>query len=256
MRVNVTFEIPESTAARARGLLLCVRTRLRLRRPCAPIRSNVRIQIWMKDSAFQEHIASLRTRRSLNTSASRAPVLRALAMAAARRPVHAPDQARRPGHTLHDVAHGSLRVPHDADHLFNEAVHYLERDSSMRAVIAKVEHSRTEVTLRIVHNGADRYEPDNRTVVWDPLSALRTTAGGRQSPALGLGHELAHAAAASSLLDRGMRARLRGYDNAEERRVVRGAEAHAARTLGEAARSDHRGTCYEVASPVICRLAA
>jgi hypothetical protein len=31
--------------------------------------------------------------------------------------------------------------------------------------------------------------------------------------------------------------------------VIRGSERHAARTLGEAVRTDHRGTCYKVASP-------
>ncbi len=39
------------------------------------------------------------------------------------------------------------------------------------------------------------------------------------------------------------------YDNAEERRVIRGPEAHAARTLGEAGRFDHKGSAYHVASP-------
>jgi len=148
------------------------------------------------------------------------------------------------------VDHGSLRVPAFAERDFRSATRYLGRDSVMRHVLERVEHSRTEYTLRIVHNGADRYEPDTHTVVWDPLSALRTTAGGRQSPALGLGHELAHAAARPARFDAGYVRRLRAYDNAEERRVIRGAEAHAARTLGEATRWDHRGTAYRVASPV------
>ena len=251
MRVNVTFEIPESAAARAPwlagpALLAALRAHGAALGPSSrtvspPLRGD-----WIERTSYPTH--------ELHDT-------RALAQAAARHPSHArhPLRAPRSGHAGHHeqyIAHGSLRVPCDANRLFNEAVRYLEHDSAMRTVIAKVEHSRTELTLRIVHNGADRYEPDSHTVVWDPLSALRTTAGGRQTPALGLGHELAHAAAGPSVLDRGMRTRLRGYDNAEERRVVRGAEAHAARTLGEAARSDHRGTCYDVASPVVCRLAA
>jgi hypothetical protein len=150
------------------------------------------------------------------------------------------------------VTHGALRVPAAANRDFDTAVRYLRRDASMRRVIARVEHAHTAYTLKIVHNGDDRYEPDGRTVVWDPYGALRTTNGGRQSPALGLGHELAHAAVRASTLDAGMNVSLRGYDNAEERRVIRGAEARAAKTLGEAARFDHRGTCYRVASPVAC----
>lgn len=148
------------------------------------------------------------------------------------------------------IAHGSLRVPASADHAFDAAVRYLRRDERMREVIATVEHSRTSYTLRIVHDGADEFDPNVRAIDWDPTSALRTTEGGRQSPALGLGHELTHAAERPSQYDAHCAARLRKYDDAEERRVIRGAEAHAARTLGEAQRFDHRGTLYRVTSPV------
>ncbi|MBV9648492.1 MAG: hypothetical protein JO043_13580 [Candidatus Eremiobacteraeota bacterium] len=157
--------------------------------------------------------------------------------------------ARRP---VSYVYHGSLRVPKDAERPFEAAVRYLRRDSAMERVVTRVEHSRTQYTLRIVHNGNDRYDPASHTIAWDPTSALRTTEGGEQSPALGLGHECAHAAARPSVLDHGERVRLARYDNAEERRVIRGAEAHAARTLREAQRYDHRGTLYRVASPVVC----
>ena len=47
--------------------------------------------------------------------------------------------------------------------------------------------------LEIIHDGNDRYDPATRTVYWDPHSALETTEGGHQTPALGLGHEEAHA---------------------------------------------------------------
>jgi hypothetical protein len=161
--------------------------------------------------------------------------------------------SRRAAHACETyVDHGSLRVPAAADADFRAAVRYLARDSAMRSVIAHVEHSRTEYTLKIIHNGNDRYEPDTHVVAWDPSGALRTTSGGRQSPALGLGHELAHAAVRPWVLDAGSRIHVRAYDNAEERRVIRGAEAHAARTLGEATRADHGGAGYRVASPVTC----
>jgi len=83
----------------------------------------------------------------------------------------------------------------------------------------------------------------------DPTSALRTTFGGKQTPALGLGHEMAHADA--SFWDR-----LIGwvpwpsYDNLEEPRVITGPETAAARTLGEAIRTDHGGTPYTVSTPI------
>jgi len=40
------------------------------------------------------------------------------------------------------------------------------------------------------------------------------------------------------------------YDNREERRVIAGSERHAATTLGEDVRHDHRGWTYRVDSPV------
>jgi hypothetical protein len=96
----------------------------------------------------------------------------------------------------------------------------------------------------------DRFDPNTNTIAWDPYSALRTTNGGTQSPALGLGHEVAHAVEAPAR-EAALTARaLPRYDDAEERRVIRGSERHAARTLGEGVRFDHRGTTYRVPTPV------
>ena len=99
------------------------------------------------------------------------------------------------------------------------------------------------------HND-DEYDPNTHTIHWDPHSALQTSDGGRQSPALGLGHEIDHAVEdperAAHLADR-----LDGrYDNAEEKRVITGSERHAAKTLGESTRFDHGGNTYRVPSPV------
>ena len=184
--------------------------------------------------------AAMAADRIVFSSAANAPET-ALAALAAR---------SHPGQHSSFVAHGALRVPAFVNREFDRAVGYLRRDSAMRAVIARVEQSRTAYTLRVLHNGADAYDPNTHVVAWDPHSALRTASGGRQSPALGLGHELAHAAASPTAYDAASSRRLRAYDDAEERRVIRGAEAHAARTLGEAQRYDHRGTAYRVASPV------
>jgi len=148
------------------------------------------------------------------------------------------------------VRHGSLFVPARAERNFECAVAYLAGDSAMRHVLDRAEHARAALHLRVNTHDDDSFDPNTRTVNWDPYSALRTTSGGTQSPALGLGHELAHAAVSDRTRDRGSAIALRGYDDAEERRVIRGAEAHAAQTLGEATRHDHRGTCYRVASPL------
>ncbi|MDP9017008.1 MAG: protein rhsD, partial [Candidatus Eremiobacteraeota bacterium] len=96
----------------------------------------------------------------------------------------------------------------------------------------------------------DSYDAVTRTIHWDPYSALRTTSGGTQSPALGLGHEADHAIVNAGRAAPGWNTRVRAYDDLEEQRVIRGSEAHAARTLGESARHNHRGSTYRVASPI------
>ena len=148
------------------------------------------------------------------------------------------------------VRFGTLDVPKGASRPLEAALRYLARDRRMRDVIERAERARSPLHLRLNGRDDDSYEPWDRVVNWDPHSALATTSGGRQSPALGLGHELAHAVEAPSLRDRYSAQAVPAYDDAEERRVIRGVESHAARTLGEGVRSDHDGTTYFVASPV------
>lgn len=147
------------------------------------------------------------------------------------------------------VHHGSLAVQRSLDTAFRRAEAYLRGDSVMRHTLDDLEGGATAYVIRANARNDDHFDPSFDTVDWDPYSALRTSRGGRQSPALGLGHELVHA-------DENPRVRARlaatpslRYDTAEERRVIRGAEAHAARSLGEAARSDHAGSTYRVVSP-------
>ncbi len=132
----------------------------------------------------------------------------------------------------------------------------MRRDPVERRLLERLEHLPHRVRLTANSRDGDDYDPNTRTIHWDPHSALRTSSGGRQSPALGLGHEIDHA------VHDGPRAWLRAdtadatYDTAEERRVICGSETHAARTLGEAIRHDHGGTCYRVPSPVTMALIA
>ncbi|HEY1428562.1 MAG TPA: hypothetical protein VGF18_03250 [Candidatus Tumulicola sp.] len=135
--------------------------------------------------------------------------------------------------------------------LFHQAERYVCRDPGERALFDRLERdpSRT-YRLTVNHRNDDHFDPRTDTIAWDPYSALRTTNGGRQSPALGLGHEVAHAVEPRDIEQRLAHHRLARYDNAEERRVIRGSECRAARTLGEATRKDHDGTCYRVSSPV------
>ena len=151
---------------------------------------------------------------------------------------------------LSSVHYGKLSVPASAKSDVDAAFSYLSGDSVERSLIDRVERGSRTYRLAIVHDGNDRFDPNSDTIYWDPHSALRTTSGGTQSPALGLAHELDHAAESPSREDRLANARVARYDNLEERRVIRGSERHAARTLGEAVRYDHGGTVYRVATPV------
>jgi hypothetical protein len=143
-----------------------------------------------------------------------------------------------------------VRIPLPARYDYALATHYLARDSAMRAVIGAAQASSRTFTLRVNHHDDDSFDPNSDTINWDPGSALRTEQGGVQSPALGLGHEMAHA-----VEDPRAEARLAAqpdprYDSKEERRVITGAERHAAQTLGEAVRTDHSGTTFRVNSPI------
>ncbi|HTV74008.1 MAG TPA: hypothetical protein VME66_09915 [Candidatus Acidoferrales bacterium] len=143
-----------------------------------------------------------------------------------------------------------VRVPPAARAPYALATHYLARDREMRSIIQTAQTSSRVFSLRLNGHDDDSFDPNSDTINWDPGSALRTTAGGAQSPALGLGHELDHAVEEPRTMARLAAQPDERYDNAEERRVITGAERHAARTLGEATRSDHAGTTFRVDSPI------
>ena len=154
---------------------------------------------------------------------------------------------------LSAVNYGNFRVPASAKADVDTALSYLSGDSVERTLIDKLEHGSRTYRLAVIHDGNDRFDPSNDTIYWDPRSALRTTSGGTQSPALGLGHEIDHA-----VEDPATAQKLSGtydpkYDNLEEKRVITGSEAHAATTLGESIRHDHGGTAFVVSSPTAHR---
>jgi hypothetical protein len=149
------------------------------------------------------------------------------------------------------VHRGTVTLPRASEHLYEQAKRYLCRDPSERALFERLEGARgRQFRLTVNHRNDDHFDPNTDTIAWDPYSALRTSSGGRQSPALGLGHEIDHAVESRAAEQRLSHRRVAGYDNAEERRVICGSERHAAGTLGESARLDHSGTCYRVSSPI------
>nr|MDQ6926309.1 hypothetical protein [Candidatus Eremiobacteraeota bacterium] len=143
-----------------------------------------------------------------------------------------------------------LAIPRRAKELVDSALAYLSRDAVERSIIRRVENSRIPHRIAIDHRGDDAYRPDTHTIRWDPTSAMRTAHDGRQSPALGLGHELDHATLSDRAFDLLVAIPDRRFDNVEERRVILGSERHAARTLHESTRDDHWGRLYRVATPV------
>jgi hypothetical protein len=149
------------------------------------------------------------------------------------------------------VRYGSLTIPLSAQREIDEAFGYLAHDPVERSLIERLEHSRKPHRIVIDHHGNDSYDPNTHTIRWDPFSALLTTEGGSQSPALGLGHEMDHAVESPRGYDRHADAIDFAYDNAEERRVIVGSERHAALTLGENIRFDHGGSLYAVAGPTM-----
>ena len=149
------------------------------------------------------------------------------------------------------IRYGSLSFPKAAQHDVDAAFTYLSRDSVARSLIDRIEHARTPHRIVIDRADNDGYDPYTHTIRWDPHSAIVTTEGGSQSPALGLIHELDHAVQPLRNAIRLQNQYDPAYDSAEERRVIIGTEAHAARTLHEARRYDHDGLCYRVPSPVL-----
>jgi RHS repeat-associated protein len=138
-----------------------------------------------------------------------------------------------------------------------QAIGYMNRDSGMSAIIKELTLSSTTYTVVFNNVNDDSFNPAANQIHWDPHSALRCPmVGGTQSPALGLGHEMAHAASpwywdvldaidrTFGLIDWGV------YDSMEEWRVIRGPEADAAHTLGEGERWSHRGGVFWVPTPI------
>jgi hypothetical protein len=154
-------------------------------------------------------------------------------------------------HAPPSVHYGSLKIPLAAQRDVDAAFAYLSRDPVERSLIERVERSRIPHRIAIDHHGDDSYQPSTHTIRWDPHSALLTTGGGRQSPALGLGHELDHAAENPRAYDRLQDTYDYAFDSAEERRVIVGSERHAALTLHESIRRDHDGALYRVPAPVL-----
>jgi hypothetical protein len=136
---------------------------------------------------------------------------------------------------------------------FSAACSYLAQDPGMKAVMEKLKKSQKDYTVVLNNNGKDQYDGRTRTIDWDPHGALRTTSGGRFSPAVALGHEMSHASAPPWFMGLLLNIPWPGqYDNLEELSVIKHRETPATKSLGEDSRRNHRGKIYPVPGPA-CR---
>jgi RHS repeat-associated protein len=126
---------------------------------------------------------------------------------------------------------------------YHIAIGYLQNDPGTADIINVLSNSATVYHINFNNEDNDSFNPSTNTINWDPRSGCSCSTGnGIQSPALGLGHEMAHAAIAKWLggLLTNLSLFAGDYDNWEEWRVITGAELDAARNLGEPVRTDHR----------------
>lgn len=134
---------------------------------------------------------------------------------------------------------------------FYKAQWYLLRDDGYRRVLKDLWRSKNVYEIEIIHNGDDHYDHTGtkRIVAWDPYSGLKTKTGnGRQTPALGLGHELDHAwGDEKGKTGSGYNY---WYDDNEEKRVITGREKSFAKIFGETPRFNHGGQPVIVNDPL------
>ena len=134
------------------------------------------------------------------------------------------------------------------------AFRYLKKSPTGSRLIGTLEQSSRIIRIEETRDlSGVEFSPDDLTVTWHPRSALKVKNGGRQTPALGLAHELGHAEKRirnAREEDRDFEQKLRnGYHNLAEKKIIRGVEYKIAKELNEATRTDHEGSEYLATSP-------
>lgn len=118
-----------------------------------------------------------------------------------------------------------------------DALSYLRRDPVMADIIRQLAtdpNNNYIISMRFPSNWGNQQL--HNQVFWNPHMANKCKNGGYQTPAMGLGHELAH------LVNPTDKKPDRQYGDTEERRVIEGPEHHACQTLHECIRWDHSDT--------------
>jgi RHS repeat-associated protein len=130
---------------------------------------------------------------------------------------------------------------------YEQAVAYLARDPHFSRDYAKLQQSTKTYTVYVKADNPTVYSPISGNIGWDPLKGLRVE-NGVQSPALGLKHEMDHAAQHEDT-GRAITSNMRPEGPREERRAV-AEETESAELLGEPTRARHReGRLENVSTP-------
>lgn len=159
------------------------------------------------------------------------------------------------------VSHGAERrddkyTAKDAAVDVAQAARYLRRSATARRLLARFVSDDLHFELVVNRSATDKAvltEAHRIVVFWDPRIAMRTSTGGRQSPAIGLLHELVHAVHAHEDADAMVgfaRSSDNAYTNREEARTILYGETAVANDLGEDTRRDHEGRDFLVTSPI------
>ena len=78
---------------------------------------------------------------------------------------------------------------------YDRAIAYLQTSKTAKALIAKLQNSKTVFKIMFVYDDNDYYDPSTNRIYWDIYSGLVMSDGTSvQSAALGLAHEMGHGA--------------------------------------------------------------
>jgi RHS repeat-associated protein len=128
------------------------------------------------------------------------------------------------------------------------------------AAVDMIQITSSDTEYVLVMNGdlKDSFNYKTKAILWDPSSGLITESGGRQSPALGLVHEVGHAANYDRNEEKFTSDRrstiVGGYSNFEEYDVIKNTEAPTAELWGEAVRNSHGGKAARMTCSVCTTL--
>jgi hypothetical protein len=123
---------------------------------------------------------------------------------------------------------------------YQNAVSYLSSDPGAAADFAQLETSPDTYNIYVASGNPTIYDSNAKNIGWDPKEGLKVK-GGVQSPALGLRHEVDHAAQhdkTGTAVTRASNGNPTSASKAEEKRAVKN-ETKTAKNLGEPTRSSH-----------------